>query len=143
MAFQEDPTKLRFFYKTALCKYYLVGLCVRHDNCTHAHSLAELRPRPDLSKTVYCSNLKMYGVCAKGATCSFAHSRKELRNVHLNDRAELGSFAAYDWRIPAGHSSMLGNTRMDSSPLSTLTDSAAPTEGSEYMLDILTSLCAD
>eukprot|EP01056_Protomagalhaensia_sp_Gyna25_P003399 Protomagalhaensia_sp_Gyna_25__3398@NODE_306_length_3978_cov_425_554455_g237_i0_p1_GENE_NODE_306_length_3978_cov_425_554455_g237_i0NODE_306_length_3978_cov_425_554455_g237_i0_p1_ORF_typecomplete_len517_score77_81zfCCCH/PF00642_24/0_0018zfCCCH/PF00642_24/0_05zfCCCH/PF00642_24/3_3e07zfCCCH_3/PF15663_5/4_3e06zfCCCH_3/PF15663_5/0_0032zfCCCH_4/PF18044_1/0_0043zfCCCH_4/PF18044_1/4_6e03zfCCCH_4/PF18044_1/0_00014zf_CCCH_4/PF18345_1/0_012zf_CCCH_4/PF18345_1/77zf_CCCH_4/PF18345_1/0_00097Torus/PF16131_5/0_5 len=81
------------FYRTKLCPFYVKdyleptgtanvgwagGDCVNGDHCRFAHSLAELRPLPDLRKTKLCSSYTKKTAC-KNARCPFAHSPKELR----------------------------------------------------------------
>merc|ERR1719353_215162 len=44
-------------YKTKLCYYHVHGTCSWGESCHHAHSLEELKPKPDLSKTSICPKL--------------------------------------------------------------------------------------
>ncbi|CAD7925548.1 unnamed protein product [Amoebophrya sp. A25] len=64
-------------YKTKLCYYHVHGTCSWGDSCHHAHSLEELKLKPDLSKTSICPRL---GDC-KRKDCPYAHSRDELRST--------------------------------------------------------------
>lgn len=67
------------FFKTKMCSSVKTGKpCTDHEECRYAHSDAELRPLPDLSKTVLCKQLEKTGTCTS-PTCTFAHSRQELR----------------------------------------------------------------
>lgn len=64
-------------YKTKLCYYHVHGTCSWGESCHHAHSLEELKPKPDLTKTSMCPKL---GEC-KRRNCPYAHSREELRST--------------------------------------------------------------
>eukprot|EP01054_Gregarina_sp_Poly1_P001854 Gregarina_sp_Poly_1__1853@NODE_1483_length_4022_cov_451_550442_g983_i0_p2_GENE_NODE_1483_length_4022_cov_451_550442_g983_i0NODE_1483_length_4022_cov_451_550442_g983_i0_p2_ORF_typecomplete_len368_score45_13zfCCCH/PF00642_24/4_1e03zfCCCH/PF00642_24/18zfCCCH/PF00642_24/0_0063zfCCCH/PF00642_24/0_033zfCCCH/PF00642_24/3_4e07zfCCCH_3/PF15663_5/5_6e06zfCCCH_3/PF15663_5/0_0018zf_CCCH_4/PF18345_1/4_1e03zf_CCCH_4/PF18345_1/0_00079zf_CCCH_4/PF18345_1/27zf_CCCH_4/PF18345_1/0_001zfCCCH_4/PF18044_1/0_0026zfCCC len=85
------------FYRTKLCPFYVrdipdqqsasaygnnvgcaEGDCVNGDACRFAHSMAELRPLPDLRKTKLCSSYTKKVAC-RNSKCPFAHSPKELR----------------------------------------------------------------
>ena len=50
-------------------------------SCHHAHSLDELRPKPDLTKTAMCPDLVKYGECTKGDRCKYAHHKAELKST--------------------------------------------------------------
>eukprot|EP00388_Colpodella_angusta_P018941 GDKJ01047295.1.p1 GENE.GDKJ01047295.1~~GDKJ01047295.1.p1 ORF type:complete len:828 (+),score=218.80 GDKJ01047295.1:52-2535(+) len=68
------------FFKTKMCSSVKNGKpCLDSEECRYAHSDAELRPLPDLSKTVLCKQMEKTGVCTF-PHCTFAHSRLELRN---------------------------------------------------------------
>lgn len=65
------------FSKTELCRYH--PKCHRGDQCLYAHSEAELRARPNFTKTRMCAGYRD-GRCKLSATdCPFAHGRRELR----------------------------------------------------------------
>jgi len=64
-------------YKTRLCYYFAQGKCSWGASCHHAHSLAELKPKPNLTKTSLCPLLE---TCNR-VGCSYAHSRDELRST--------------------------------------------------------------
>ncbi|CBZ54231.1 putative zinc finger (CCCH type) protein [Neospora caninum Liverpool] len=51
------------------------------EQCRYAHSATELRPPPQLDKTMICASVKAGKVCSRGAACTFAHWRGELRQT--------------------------------------------------------------
>lgn len=62
-----------------MCRFHILGCCSREDSCGYAHSVDELRRRPDLYRTSVCPELINTGVCNHRATCRFAHNQQELR----------------------------------------------------------------
>lgn len=66
------------FYKTKKCPWFAVGRCRMDKECNWAHSIDELRPSVDLTRTKLCDIQLKEGVC-KNPNCRYAHSRKELR----------------------------------------------------------------
>jgi hypothetical protein len=73
-----NPKLSRQFYKTRMCPFHERGHCRRSEQCTYAHSEAELKIAPDLYKTKLCENWQK-GFCTEEANCRFAHGRQELR----------------------------------------------------------------
>ncbi|CEM34246.1 unnamed protein product [Vitrella brassicaformis CCMP3155] len=55
------------------------GECTRGENCRCAHSLEEVRTRPDLTKTRLCENFQK-GECSD-PNCAYAHGEDELRST--------------------------------------------------------------
>jgi len=68
-----SPVRLQFL-KTQLCAYFINNRC-RLDSCPYAHSPAELRAVPDLTKTRLCPAKP----CPHPESCQFAHEPSELR----------------------------------------------------------------
>lgn len=68
------------FYKTKLCALQLEGYCYRGAECAFAHSMAELRHKPNLEKTKLCQQY-LQNNCMKGNRCKFAHGLNELRST--------------------------------------------------------------
>lgn len=68
--------------KTKMCKFFLLGKCIRGSSCQFAHDERELRPVPDLSCTKTCPTWAAHGHCDR-PSCPFAHGRDELRRVKL------------------------------------------------------------
>ncbi|KAJ1609915.1 3CCCH domain-containing protein [Cryptosporidium canis] len=66
------------FYKTKKCPWFAVGRCRMDKDCNWAHSIEELRPSVDLTRTKLCDKQLKEGIC-KNPLCRYAHSRKELR----------------------------------------------------------------
>mmetsp|Transcript_119035 Transcript_119035/g.333461 ORF Transcript_119035/g.333461 Transcript_119035/m.333461 type:complete len:266 (+) Transcript_119035:58-855(+) len=67
------------FRKTLLCRYF--PRCTKGDACPYAHTEAELRTRPDFTKTRICAGFRD-GRCKLSASeCLFAHRRHDLHAV--------------------------------------------------------------
>ncbi|CUV06558.1 unnamed protein product [Cryptosporidium hominis] len=66
------------FYKTKKCPWFAVGRCRMDKECNWAHSIDELRPSVDLTRTKLCEVQLKEGIC-RNPQCRYAHSRKELR----------------------------------------------------------------
>jgi len=75
---KNSPMLYPILYKTKMCKFHLLGVCEKGENCPHAHTSEELRVRPDLSKTSLCRQLVNNGKC-DNMNCTFAHTKDELR----------------------------------------------------------------
>jgi len=69
------------FYKTQMCPQLPVGTCYKGEACTYAHSEAELRKKPDLSKTKLCEAFMKGGSCLNQDKCPFAHGTYELKST--------------------------------------------------------------
>lgn len=83
------PMRLQF-YRTKLCPWMLAtGHCRKGCACRYAHSAAELRPLPDLSKTKMCERLEKTGQCPNLERCPYAHSSTELRATHAFQKTKL------------------------------------------------------
>eukprot|EP01066_Platyproteum_vivax_P001632 Platyproteum_vivax@DN1207_c0_g1_i2.p1 len=84
-----NADKNAIFYKTKLCPAFQKGCCFNGDGCQYAHSLDELRPMPDLSKTRLCESLLKGTMCEAGPGCPFAHSLEERRVDPLIHKKKL------------------------------------------------------
>eukprot|EP00918_Siedleckia_nematoides_P095280 GHVU01209204.1.p1 GENE.GHVU01209204.1~~GHVU01209204.1.p1 ORF type:complete len:241 (+),score=42.04 GHVU01209204.1:295-1017(+) len=74
-------SRITLFYKTELCRYFKQGRCKKGAACAHAHSVDELRPMPDLTKTMMCE-FNRGGKCPHpGDQCRFAHAYNERRHT--------------------------------------------------------------
>mmetsp|Transcript_36039 Transcript_36039/g.103599 ORF Transcript_36039/g.103599 Transcript_36039/m.103599 type:complete len:296 (+) Transcript_36039:58-945(+) len=67
--------------KTKMCVFHLKGICERGNDCTFAHSDAELQSSPDLYKTRLCPGYHQGGCDNKD--CPFAHGEEELRSTNI------------------------------------------------------------
>eukprot|EP00392_Amoebophrya_sp_AT5.2_P011978 g12072.t1 len=67
------------FRKTKMCKFFLMGICSKGEDCMFAHDSGDLQVLPDLQKTKLCEELLETGRCRKGDRCTYAHSKAELR----------------------------------------------------------------
>lgn len=68
------------FSKTRACRFYVVGKCIKGEDCPYAHNPVELRQVPDLRCTRMCRDLVHKGFCNDTA-CTFAHAKSELRSI--------------------------------------------------------------
>ncbi len=83
--FGVNKVQNQVFVKTKMCPHLQVGNCQAGAACRFAHSLEELRSKPNLTKTKVLLLLshKMcvlfeQGQCMKGDSCNFAHGQFEL-----------------------------------------------------------------
>mmetsp|Transcript_10483 Transcript_10483/g.23813 ORF Transcript_10483/g.23813 Transcript_10483/m.23813 type:complete len:288 (-) Transcript_10483:122-985(-) len=80
--------------KTVMCRYYAKGKCRFGPSCQFAHSDAELKQLPDLSKTKVCLKF-MEGKCPLEASeCPYAHGRDELRRTPAYEKKKRSKMAA-------------------------------------------------
>ncbi|CAE7826936.1 CTH1, partial [Symbiodinium sp. CCMP2456] len=66
---------------TELCSFFLKGMCRHGTKCNFAHSINDLKEKPDFSKTRLCTNYFKTKSCPYGMRCSFAHSKDEMRSA--------------------------------------------------------------
>mmetsp|Transcript_47222 Transcript_47222/g.137375 ORF Transcript_47222/g.137375 Transcript_47222/m.137375 type:complete len:225 (-) Transcript_47222:87-761(-) len=78
------------FKKTMLCRFF--PKCAKGGECSYAHSMDELRPRPNFTKTRLCTGF-FRGRCPLAADdCLFAHGRSDLRSSWPNeDTSNVGA----------------------------------------------------
>lgn len=81
--------------------------------CTFAHGKAELRDRPDWSKTRLCLTWLHTGACTN-FKCRYAHSTSELRCVSTDDGSEESSAET----LPSGTSATAGTQTLECGVLS-------------------------
>mmetsp|Transcript_21863 Transcript_21863/g.62219 ORF Transcript_21863/g.62219 Transcript_21863/m.62219 type:complete len:343 (+) Transcript_21863:98-1126(+) len=102
-------------YKTKICRFFVESRCQRGSDCTFAHSLEELRAKPDLRKrhilrlrprecgvasarSVYKTSLCFMwqkGRCSYEADeCRYAHGIHELRTLPLKLNGQGGATGA-------------------------------------------------
>eukprot|EP01054_Gregarina_sp_Poly1_P000017 Gregarina_sp_Poly_1__16@NODE_1003_length_5403_cov_517_252249_g371_i1_p1_GENE_NODE_1003_length_5403_cov_517_252249_g371_i1NODE_1003_length_5403_cov_517_252249_g371_i1_p1_ORF_typecomplete_len482_score43_45zfCCCH/PF00642_24/1_1e06zfCCCH/PF00642_24/0_0018zfCCCH/PF00642_24/8_4e09zfCCCH/PF00642_24/71zfCCCH_3/PF15663_5/8_2e08zfCCCH_3/PF15663_5/0_018zfCCCH_3/PF15663_5/3_6e03Torus/PF16131_5/0_26Torus/PF16131_5/0_69Torus/PF16131_5/0_0019Torus/PF16131_5/4e03zf_CCCH_4/PF18345_1/0_01zf_CCCH_4/PF18345_1/5_4e0 len=91
----KEGSHIEAFYKTRYCRYFTQqGSCWKGVECQFAHSEAELRTPPDLTKTRMCAMFRL-GYCKLSATeCSFAHSLNDLKATDNFYKTEICSFWA-------------------------------------------------
>lgn len=80
------------FSKTKMCKFNLVGMCMKGSQCPFAHQKGELRALPDLTCTKLCKTLIQTGTC-DDAKCTYAHSKDELRATSTFHKTKLCRFS--------------------------------------------------
>jgi len=68
------------FFKTKVCSLYNLNICKKGKDCPFAHTMDELRDKPNLYKTKLCEAF-LQGQCTKGEECNFAHGEDELRST--------------------------------------------------------------
>jgi len=69
------------FYKTKVCSLNNLNICKKGKACPFAHSMDELRDKPNLYKTKLCDAFLATGNCSRGEQCTFAHGESELRST--------------------------------------------------------------
>eukprot|EP00397_Hematodinium_sp_SG-2012_P025795 GEMP01026979.1.p1 GENE.GEMP01026979.1~~GEMP01026979.1.p1 ORF type:complete len:596 (+),score=108.94 GEMP01026979.1:62-1789(+) len=79
------------FNKTKLCKFFIMGICAKKDNCQFAHDRREMRPLPNLGRTKLCKTLIEKGSC-RNQNCTYAHSKDELRATSAFLKTKLCKF---------------------------------------------------
>jgi len=79
--------------KTEMCKFFLQSNCGKGSRCCYAHSLSELREKPDLARTSMCSSFLKSGNC-DDPHCLFAHSERQLRTTMGFFKTKICRFAA-------------------------------------------------
>jgi len=83
----EKPDRTIIFEKTKMCKFHILGLCVKGTECRFAHDRDELNALPDLYRTKLCKTLINTGNC-EDRNCQYAHNKEELVEPP-KERAEL------------------------------------------------------
>merc|ERR1712137_1021308 len=63
-----------------MCKFHIMGMCTKGQQCLFAHDMHELKPLPDLTCTKLCKTLIDTGKC-ENKDCTYAHNQEELRHV--------------------------------------------------------------
>lgn len=78
-------TGASIFTKTKLCKFNVLGVCNKGEDCHFAHGIQELHPTPDLFRTKLCKRLIDTGRCEDHA-CQFAHTKEQLRSAAIGTK---------------------------------------------------------
>eukprot|EP00401_Gymnodinium_catenatum_P064704 CAMPEP_0117470658 /NCGR_PEP_ID=MMETSP0784-20121206/7328_1 /TAXON_ID=39447 /ORGANISM="" /LENGTH=652 /DNA_ID=CAMNT_0005264751 /DNA_START=81 /DNA_END=2039 /DNA_ORIENTATION=+ len=63
-----------------MCKFHILGMCAKGDDCHFAHVRDDLQLLPDLYRTKLCKTLINTGIC-NDPSCRYAHNKDELRIV--------------------------------------------------------------
>lgn len=79
--------------KTEMCKFFLQSNCGKGSRCCYAHTLNELREKPDLARTSMCRSFLKSGNC-DDPHCLFAHSERQLRTTMGFFKTKICRFAA-------------------------------------------------
>lgn len=98
------PSLQQRMQKTKLCRFHILSCCSRGRLCVFAHSLEELRERPNLRRTKMCPALQQQGGCSRGELCNFAHSEGELRSTPEFYKTSICSAVASGKTCPMGSS---------------------------------------
>lgn len=84
---------MRQLMKTEMCKFFLANRCEMGARCAFAHSLSEIREKPNLNCTSMCKWFLQTGTChVRG--CTFAHDERQLRTTAGFFKTKLCRFAA-------------------------------------------------
>jgi len=89
---KEGGSRTWQFSKTKMCKFHLIGICMKGDQCQFAHEKYDLKDLPDLTCTKLCKALIQTGVCPD-ANCSYAHSKDELRATSAFHKTKMCRFS--------------------------------------------------
>lgn len=87
-----QPTRAWQFSKTKMCKFNLIGMCAKGEQCQFAHAAPELRSLPDLSCTKLCPTLIQTGSCDRKG-CNYAHAKDELRMTSTFHKTKMCRFS--------------------------------------------------
>jgi len=100
------------FQRTKLCKFHLLGVCLRGADCKYAHDVQELQSPPDLFRTKLCKSLVQTGTCTD-ADCRYAHSKDDLRPMPMAEqkRADTNSAMTASQVMARERSSSDGSAR--------------------------------
>lgn len=63
-----------------MCKFHILGMCMKGENCHFAHEKEQMSCLPDLYRTKLCKTLINTGHC-EDPNCRYAHNKEELRLV--------------------------------------------------------------
>jgi len=86
-----SESRMQQFNKTKLCKFFIMGICAKNEQCQFAHDKREMRPLPKLACTKLCKTLIEKGVCRQ-ANCTYAHCKDELRATSAFLKTKLCKF---------------------------------------------------
>lgn len=75
---EEKTQRIAVFEKTKMCKFHILGVCMKGDGCRFAHEKMQLQALPDLQRTKLCKTLINTGQC-DNPQCKYAHNKDELR----------------------------------------------------------------
>ncbi|CAE7609995.1 ZFP36L1 [Symbiodinium natans] len=88
------------FHGTVLCKFFEKGKCSRGSACNFAHGRGQLREKPNLAKTKWCSVFMETWSCSAGEACPYAHHGVEEKRKHrgrlergVSDGSDAGDIA--------------------------------------------------
>jgi len=76
-ALDEIPGDAAGLAKTKLCKYHILGQCMKGRGCQFAHHVSEIKATPDTSHARVCRNLINTGRCDEPG-CPYVHNRQQL-----------------------------------------------------------------
>lgn len=98
------------FTKTRMCKFELLGVCAKGDQCPFAHRHEEMKPVPDLTCTKLCRSLIQTGSCGD-TNCKYAHRKEELRSTSAYHKTKMCKFSqtgtcALGWKCNFAHSEL-------------------------------------
>jgi len=77
---EDKSERIAVFEKTKMCKFHILGVCMKGDTCRFAHVKDQLQALPDLQRTKLCKTLINTGQC-DNPQCKYAHNKEELRPV--------------------------------------------------------------
>lgn len=89
---RKSPKQVKHLVKTEMCRFHMLNRCTKGTSCSFAHTVNEIRAKPDLFCTSMCRVFLTTGNC-DNPTCSFAHSEQELRTTDAFFKTKLCAFA--------------------------------------------------
>eukprot|EP00397_Hematodinium_sp_SG-2012_P019655 GEMP01020207.1.p1 GENE.GEMP01020207.1~~GEMP01020207.1.p1 ORF type:complete len:564 (+),score=115.89 GEMP01020207.1:279-1970(+) len=110
-----------------MCSFFARGVCIKGNDCPHAHSDDQLRNKPALRKTRLCETFRSKGFCKHGDACSFAHGADELcatenffktKMCRVGMKCKLGTncrFAHHTLELPSSTAATTLSSREDAS----------------------------
>lgn len=79
------------FQKTRMCKFFLMEMCTKGDDCPFAHTETERKELPNLFRTRLCETLIQTGKC-NNPNCTYAHSKDQLRATETYLKTKMCKF---------------------------------------------------
>lgn len=115
--------------KTEMCKFFLRKNCGKGAKCPYAHSLAEVRDKPDLARTSMCQTFLQTGNC-DSPSCSFAHNESQLRTTCGFFKTRMCRFAG-SGRCKHGTACRFAHSKAELFQLEDATESLSLTAGNK------------
>lgn len=109
----DDFSRDKGLAKTKLCKYHILGQCVKGGGCQFAHDVSEIKSTPGAAHAKVCRNLINTGRCDE-IGCPYVHNKEQLLEKSVNvsasrlDQASRLCFATFASDTSASRSQGVG-----------------------------------